>query len=143
MKRLTGLTALILILATNAALAAPKIEHPWIRWLPGDLPAAGYVMISNPGDKAVELTGATSEAYAKVMLHRSFHENGEAHMQMVSSITVPAHGHASLAPGGYHLMLMHAKHAIKPGQTVKIELQFSDGSKELIEFPVRPANAGG
>ncbi len=143
MKRLPALVALLLLSMANAAIAAPKVGKPWIRWLPGDLPAAGYATIFNPGDKAIALTAAGCDAYAKVMLHRSFHENGMSHMKMVSSITIPAHGHVSLAPGGYHLMLMRAKHVIKPGDKLNIVLHFSDGSSQTVEFPVRPANASG
>jgi len=143
MKKLLALGALFLFTAAYAAIAAPNVADPWIRWLPGDLPAAGYATIDNPGDKAIELTGADCDAYAKVMLHRSFRDNGMSHMQMVSGITIPAHGHISLAPGGFHLMLMHAKHPVKPGDKVTIKLHFSDGSSRSVEFPVRPANATG
>lgn len=134
---------LLVAVAAHANAVAPKVEHAWIRWLPGDLPAAGYATITNSGDKAIELTGADSADYGQVMLHRSFHKNGESHMQMVPAIAIPAHGHISLAPGGFHLMLMHARRPIKPGDKVKIELHFSDGSSQSVDFPVRPANASG
>ncbi len=126
------------------AFAAPpsslKIEHAWVRWLPANLPAAGYATIRNDGDRAVKLTGADSPDYGMTMLHRSTHKNGSDSMTMVDEIVVPAHGSMSLAPGGYHLMLTEPKHPIKPGDTVHVSLHFSDGETLEAAWPVEPAN---
>jgi copper(I)-binding protein len=46
-----------------------------------------------------------------------------------------------LAPAGYHLMLMKAVSPVKPGDTVKLTLKFSDGSTLTTDFMARPANA--
>jgi copper(I)-binding protein len=141
---------LVFALLAGSALAAPAyargsasigIQHAWIRLLPGDLPAGGYATLTNAGDAAAALVGASSPAYAHVMLHRSTLANGMSTMHMVSKLIVPAHGKVTLAPGGYHLMLMHAKRPLKPGDTVKLRLQFADGSHLDADFLVRPANA--
>jgi copper(I)-binding protein len=55
-----------------------KIEDAWIRWLPADLPAAGYVRMTTRAPRAVTLVGAASPAYAHVSLHRSVTEGGNA-----------------------------------------------------------------
>lgn len=134
------------LMFASCALAAAnvstlKIEHAWIRWLPANLPAAGYATIRNDGGKSVQLIGADSPDYGMAMLHRSMHKDGKDMMQMVGSIPVPAHGAVSLAPGGYHLMLMNAKHPIKPGDTAHVSLHFSDGETLQATWLVRPANA--
>jgi copper(I)-binding protein len=36
-------------------------------------------------------------------------------------------------------MLMRAKHALKPGDTVTVILQFADGSTLPVELPLKPA----
>ncbi|MER3546482.1 MAG: hypothetical protein C4338_02310 [Rhodanobacteraceae bacterium] len=129
------------------SIAAPpslvKAEHGWVRWLPANLPAAGYVTIRNDGSKPVKLTGAESADYGMTMLHRSTQKNGSDSMEMVDSIAVPAHGSVALAPGDYHLMLMDAKHPIKPGDSVHITLHFSNGETLQATWPVRPANSSG
>ena len=51
------------------------------------------------------------------------------------------HGTATLAPAGYHLMLMKSTHPIKPGDTVRMNLKFADGSTLATNFVARPANA--
>ena len=136
------LAGLALAPAAHAA-AADHVHaaHAWIRVLPGSLPAGAYVTLENNGDQPVAMTGASSKAYAQVMLHHSSTEGGVSRMTMVDSLPVPAHGKAVLAPAGYHLMLMHPTAPVKPGATVRMLLKFSDGSSLPTDFIARPANA--
>ncbi|CAM5536676.1 copper chaperone PCu(A)C [Rhodanobacter lindaniclasticus] len=135
-----------LSLATGVyAGAADQVHatHAWIRVLPGALPAGGYVTLQNHGDQPVALIGARSTAYGEVMLHHSSTQGGTSRMTMVESLPIPAHGQAVLAPAGYHLMLMQAIAPVTPGDTVKVVLEFSDGSRLPVDFTARPANALG
>ncbi len=127
--------------AATPAHAPVKVLHAWIRVLPGALPAGGYAEIRNTGDKPIALTGASSPAYGKVMLHQSTTQNGMSKMHMVKQLPLPAHATVKLAPGGYHLMLMQATHTVKPGDEVPITLHFADGSTLKTDFTARPANA--
>ncbi len=133
-----------LSIATGVHAAAAdqmRATHAWIRVLPGALPAGAYVTLDNDGEQPVALTGASSQAYAQVMLHHSSTGGGVSRMTMVESLAVPAHGAAVLAPAGYHLMLMHPAVPVTPGSTVRLLLQFSDGSSLPTDFIARPANA--
>jgi copper(I)-binding protein len=78
-----------------------------------------------------------------VMLHHSRLAHGDSTMEMVDHLDIPAHGKVQLAPGGYHLMLSHATHPVKPGDKVEITLEFAGGAKLQTDFPVLPANASG
>ncbi len=144
--RALPLAALLLVAA--GALAggdgALTADGAWIRVLPGDLPAAGYVTLRNAGDTEMALTGARSSAYRRIMLHRSAGAGGMSGMVPVARLPVPAHGTARLAPGGYHLMLMDPVHPIAPGRKVTLTLVFDGGRETLnVEFRARPANAVG
>jgi copper(I)-binding protein len=133
-----------LLLAGNAYAADAdhvRASHAWIRVLPGNLPAAGYVTLQNSGDHPVALRGASSTTYADVMLHQSSSTGGMNRMAMVNELAVPAHAEVKLAPGGYHLMLMQAVAPVKPGDKVRLTLTFSDGSTLPADFIARPANA--
>jgi len=66
-----------------------------------------------------------------------------SHMSGIESLAIPAHGQVVLAPGGYHLMLMHAVAPVVPGTRVRLTLEFSDGSSLPVDFLARPANALG
>jgi periplasmic copper chaperone A len=126
--------------ATQAAQVTAS--HPWIRLLPGDLPAGGYVELRNGGASSAVLIGAHSKMYASVMLHQSTQDAaGMDRMSMVSQLAIPAHGAVALSPAGYHLMLEQAASPPKMGDTVEITLDFADGSHLPVAFLVRPANA--
>lgn len=144
---LRGLLAASLLAASTTALAAAPpgvhVEHAWIRWLPANLPAAGYAVLVNAGAGPVNLVGASSPAYASVTLHHSRLAQGDSTMVAVQQISVPAHGSVKLAPGGYHLMLMHATRAVKPGDTVPMTLRFAGGGVLRADFSVLPANSSG
>lgn len=141
---LTLLTGMLLAGAAHATAAQHiRTSHAWIRVLPGSLPAGAYVTLANDGDQPAALSGASSTAYGRVMLHQSSMEGGMSRMTMVDSIEIPAHGQAVLAPAGYHLMLMQPVSPVKPGDTVRLLLKFSDGSSLPADFIARPANALG
>jgi copper(I)-binding protein len=118
-----------------------RTSHAWIRTLPGNLPAGGYVVLENDADQPATLSRVSSAAYASVMLHHSSTAGGMSRMTMVDVLAIPAHGSVVLAPAGYHLMLMQPKSPVKPGDTVKVTLTFADGSSLPTDFIARPANA--
>jgi len=125
-----------------AAAAAPPatitVNDAWIRWLPANLPAGGYVTLTNTGTEAQVLTGATSPDFAEVSLHRSVQRDGVSQMQPVLRLEIPP-GHAlRLAAGGYHLMLEQPTRPLKPGDEVSITLHFAGGASTAAQFEVRP-----
>ena len=130
--------ALMLLAGAPALAASPglTISHPWMRFLTPQIPAAGYFSLHNATSHPAVLTGAASPDCGQLMLHRSVVQNGMAKMEMVASITVPAHGSVTFHPGGYHLMCMSPSAAIAPGGHVPVSLTFKDGGSMTVEFPV-------
>src|SRR5450631_1987452 len=53
-----------------------QVTDAWIRWLPADLPGAGYMTLTNVGSTEQVLTGATSLEYAQVEFHQTRGSNG-------------------------------------------------------------------
>lgn len=135
------LAALACATALPAAAAGLSLHDPWMRFVIPSRPAAGYFTLSNDTGKAQVLTGAAAPACGQLMLHRSLSENGMERMAMVKSVTIPAHGHITFAPGGYHLMCLAPSAAIAPGRSVPVTLHFADGSALTASFPVRGATA--
>lgn len=133
----------LLLAGTVHANQASQIhaDSAWIRVLPAGLPAGGYVTLHNGGDSVATLTQVTSTRYAQAMLHQSTTAGGMGRMVMVDTLDIPAHGDVSLAPGGYHLMLMQATMPVQAGDSVPLTLRFADGSTLKVDFLARPANA--
>lgn len=132
------------LLAGAAALAGGpfRLEQPWIRLLPGDLPLAGYFELANASGAPAILVGAESSAFGRVMLHRSITEGGRSRMEHVHAVDVPAGGSVRFEPGGYHLMLMGRRGTLRVGDHVPITLRFEDGSRVTAGFEVRSASPG-
>lgn len=128
--------------SSTPAASGLRIEQAWIRWLPANLPAGGYLTIINTTGRPHALTGASSPDYAQVQLHRSVTVGGMSHMAAVARIDIAPHATLRFASQGYHLMLMHPTRAISPGAQVPIELQFDDGERLLVRFQVRAPAAG-
>jgi copper(I)-binding protein len=136
----TGALALFLLtLAPLIAVAAGAIsvEQPWMRFIIKARPAAGYMTLRNNGDTPVALISASSPACGMLMLHQSKEVNGVEKMLPVKSITVPAHGNVSFAPGGYHLMCMKPQATMQIGHSVPVTLKFADGETVSAQYPVK------
>jgi len=129
----------LMLAAASAAPSSLAVSDAWFRALPGALPAGGYFTLRNSGAKQVVLTGAESPACGMLMLHKSETKGGMAGMDMVASVDIPAGGRISFSPGGYHLMCMDAKPALKPGTSAPVTLAFQDGGRLTANFAVRNA----
>jgi copper(I)-binding protein len=131
-----GLAAALCAPPTLAWADAPSVtaQKPWMRYLLPSIPAAGYMVLQNNGAADAVLTAASSPSCGMLMLHQSQDESGMAMMMDVGTITIPAHGSISFAPGGYHLMCMAPN--MKPGGTVTMVLTFQGGAKLDVSAPV-------
>lgn len=127
------------LFAAPALAAEVQVSDAWIRALPAHLPAAGYFTLHNSGKSEIALSGASSSACGMLMLHKSTQSGGMGSMEDVSSVGVPAGGDLKFSPGGYHLMCMDPKDAIKPGGSVEVTFSFADGSKIAAPFAVKDA----
>jgi copper(I)-binding protein len=132
-------------LAANAvggsAAAMFQIKDAWIRWLPADLPAGGYLTLINAADQPVTLVGASSPDYGVVSLHRSLTTDGTSQMVPVDAIVVKGHTTLNFASQGYHLMLMQPKRSLKPGGHVAVTLRFAATPATTVQFEVRKPDA--
>jgi copper(I)-binding protein len=121
---------------SSAATPAIRVEDAWIRWLPANLPAAGYVTLVNTGDRAEVFLGASSGDFRDVSLHQSRNNAGTMEMRPVERIVIAAHSSIRLQGAGYHLMLMQPNRAFKPGDQVTMVLRF-EGGTVTAQFEVR------
>ena len=99
--------------------------------------SAAYMLIKNTGETADRLLGASSDACQAVELHTSVTKDGVTSMLPVDYVDVPANGEAELKPGSYHIMLIGLKADLKPGDKIKLRLEFKNASPIDLEVEVR------
>jgi len=146
-KTLLGTALLASTLAFSATHAADAdhidVIDPYVRAVPPTAPAsAAFMVLKNASDYDTALVDAGSDVAQVTELHTHIHNNGMMMMRPVAKIHLPAHRATPLKPGGYHIMLINLKHALKPGDTVRLTLTFKDGSQKRITAPVRMIHGG-
>ena len=129
--------------AIHADPSAIQVTDAWIRWLPANLPGAGYMTLTNTGNATDTLVGASSADYAEVSFHQTRNRDGMNEMMPVDSLVLKAHSSVRFAEGGYHLMLLQPRRSLQPGDTVMVMLHFGAGPTISVPFLVRAGSATG
>ena len=132
---------LILALTPIAAAteeAGVSVRDAWIRETPpGMTMMAGYMALRNNTSRSQVLVAASSSVFESVMIHRTIVKDGMARMEHASQIELATNASLIFAPGGYHLMLMKPKRALRAGDPVVINLEFRGGLVLPVAFEVR------
>ena len=140
----------LLVLAAALVLAAPvaqaqtvTVEHPWARATAAHAEnGAAYVTLT--AGTADRLTGASTPVAATVQVHEILHDNGIMRMREVDGgLALEAGKPVTLAPGGYHLMLIGLKQQLKRGESFPLTLSFTNEPAVTVSVPVTAAGAGG
>lgn len=151
MRQATLLIAAAALLAASPAAAATarsgalEISQPWSRPAAAGANGAGFLTVTNHGD-ADKLVGAESPVASRVEIHSVSITNGVMAMRRETAIAAPAHETLKLAPGGFHLMLIGLKQALKSGDKVPVTLVFERAGRVKADLAVgisAPAAHGG
>jgi periplasmic copper chaperone A len=119
--------------AGDIAISEPRMRLP----PPGSSQTAAYLTLTNNGNKADRLVGATSSQIGKIELHAHVKSaDGLMGMRALNAIDVPAHTTIPLSPGGLHLMAKDVAAGLDIGDTVAITVTFASGKKAQFLMPV-------
>ncbi len=133
----------LLAVAGLAQASELDVHDPWVALAPpGAHATAAFMELENPGEEAVDVVSADADGFRKVELHESINEDGMHRMIEQERITVPPGETVSLAPGGYHVMLIGPERSLEEGETVVVELRLGDDSRLEVEAPVKPREQG-
>ncbi len=125
------------LLLTNICAADVEVIDPYVRAVPPGAPATAAFMGLKSDSDDVALVKASSDVARSVELHTHIHDNGVMRMRPVDKIELKKGETVTLQPGGLHVMLIGLTRPVKPGDSVAIELLFSDGTRQQISAPVR------
>lgn len=145
MQSLRLLTALILSLTLNPALAAAALEvsDAWARAsAPGQQVGAAYMTLRS--SEALAVTQVESPAAGSVEIHKMSMKDGIMRMRMMDALALQAGEPFKLAPGGFHLMLFDLRQPLKAGESVEFTLHLQDASgassTQTVSVPVKTGN---
>lgn len=114
------------------------VEAPWVRAAPpGAKTLAGYLVLRNPCDAAVEVVGVESLDFGMPMIHRTVEEGGVSRMREAGRMALAPGGELRFEPGGLHLMLMQPLRPLAEGDVARVRLVLADGRRVFAEYPVR------
>lgn len=146
-RRLPALL-LLLLLAALPLLAACggsgggtlAVTDAWVRAAAKGATTAAYLTITNGTGADDTLVGVSTEAAQSASLHQTMTgDSGMTGMQMTDSVPVKAGGTATLAPGGYHIMLEGLTADLAAGATVTLVLAFEKAGPITVSAQVRAA----
>jgi copper(I)-binding protein len=132
-----------LMLISNFAFAnSINIEDAYVRATPPNTQnSAAFMVIHNTLNKDVKLVSASSDIAQRVELHEHIHEDGMMKMRQVEEISIQSEQKVALKPGGYHVMFLGLKEALKEGNSVQFSLYFDNGDKIMIDAPIKKINS--
>jgi copper(I)-binding protein len=147
-RRMTLLAAAVILapmLPAGAATPAAEpggiqVEHPWARASAGAAANGAVYLTLKGGAQPDSLTGASTPVAGSADLHVSMSEQGVMTMRPVHAVPVPPHAAMTLAPGGYHIMLMGLKEPLVANQTFPLTLTFAHAAPMTVDVQVLPLN---
>ena len=132
-------STLVLSLFTGLAAQGTRVaaSDSWVKLpAPGERGAMAFVAIENPTMYGIYVTSATADAASKVEL-RDGRQSGDARLQPIEFITVPAYDRVGMGPGGIHLLLIDLKRPLKEGDTIMLTLSTDNAGTLEVAAIVR------
>jgi len=127
----------------EAQTPAPiSVENAWARATSASAQAgAAYVTIIGHG-ASDRLIGVSTPVAAEAVLHETIQDGDVMKMQPVDGLDIPANASVKLAPGGYHIMLMHLRQPLKRGDSFPLSLRFQNAGTIETKVTVQAPGAG-
>jgi len=134
----TSLASAVLALSATSlwAQTSVKVEDAWVRGTVAQQKATGAFMRLT-ADKNARLVAASSPVAGVVEIHEMALENDVMKMRQIPGLDLAPGRAMDLKPGGYHVMLMDLKQALKGGDVVPITLVFEDDAKKRFTQDVK------
>ncbi len=137
--RLSAATLLAACLSTSLWAQTVEVKNAWARATVQGQKASGAFMTLTAKDGA-KLVSASSPVAGVTEVHEMKMEGDVMKMRAVSALDLPAGKAVELKPGGYHVMLMELKTALRKDSSIPLTLVFKDAkgveSRQEVSPPV-------
>ncbi|MEI6204550.1 MAG: copper chaperone PCu(A)C [Enhydrobacter sp.] len=149
MKSFPLFLALLLCLLPGLALADDykvgqlEISQPWARATAPTAPAGGgFLAITNRGTATDRLITVRTPVAEQAQIHEMKMDGNVMRMrELEHGLEIPAAATITLAPGGFHLMLMGLKKPLTKGTRVPLTLVFEKAGSIDVELVVEAMGA--
>lgn len=144
-KTIPTLIAALALTAGSAYAQTVEVRDAWARsTVPNQKSSGAFMKLT--AKEGTRLVGADSPVAGITEVHEMKMEGDVMKMRAVSALELPAGQTVELKPGGYHVMLMDLKTALKKDSTIPLTLLFKDAkgveSKVEVQLPVRSMAPG-
>ncbi len=152
-RKSCGMAAIVLPVA-QLALSLPAaaadydvgsihISQSWARATPkGATAGAAYMTVTNKGTASDRLNCVSDDASAQCQIHSMTMENGVMKMRPVEGgLEIKPGETVTLAPGGFHIMLLDLKAPLEQGKMLKATLKFDHAGTVDVEYPIAAIGA--
>ncbi len=132
-----------LAFAHDYKLGTLEISQPWARATAPTAPAGGgFLTVTNKGTTPDRLIAVRSPAAEMVQVHEMKMEGNVMRMrELEHGLEIPAGATVTLAPGGFHLMMMGLKAPLKQHTKVPVTLVFEKAGSIDVELAVEGMGA--
>jgi iron complex outermembrane receptor protein len=128
--------------AHNYEIGSLVIGHPWSPPIAAGRPVGvAYLSITNNGNSADTLTGASSARATSVQMHQTILSEGIARMRPLAELTIAPGKTVKIEPGGIHLMLLGLDGPLMAGTTVPLTLEFRHAGNITVQLNVEERDA--
>ena len=143
---ISSLALVMASLFTLTATAQTTVKDAWVRGTVAQQKATGmFAQLSSA--QGSRLVAVSTPVAGIAEIHEMAMEGNVMRMRALpDGLALPAGKTVALQPGGYHVMLMDLKQALKEGDQVDLTLVFEGADKKRetlqIKVPVRNLTAG-
>lgn len=143
-RRAAALLAVALAALTAACGGSDEltVDDVWARSNPNGLGAV-YATVTSPVDDELVAARVDASIAGAAEVHEVVDENGMMRMQEVAGVALPAGEAVTLAPGGYHIMLLDMPTVLATGTTFDVTLVLASGTEVTVTAEVREASDTG
>jgi len=143
--KLKAIIATLAIASSTLYAQTVEVKDAWVRTsVPGQKATGAFMKLTSK--EGAKLVGAASPVAGVVEVHEMKMEGDVMKMRAVPALDLPAGKTVELKPGGYHVMLLDLKTALKKDSTVPLTLVFKDArgvqSRMELKVPVAVSAPG-
>ncbi|WP_297574367.1 copper chaperone PCu(A)C [uncultured Deefgea sp.] len=137
LKKLTLFAVLTVSASLSFAQESLSIDQAWARATPPQAANAGVFMTIN-SKTADQLLSASSDLARKTEIHEMKMSDGVMKMrQMTAGLPIASNQPLTLAPGGYHIMLIGLKKDLVAGEKRSLTLHFAKAGVINVTIDVK------